>query len=1191
MLQIVNFFALFRTVTRCCRFTCQRVATLVVIPFIPLLYAVEVTTAPPLPHATEAPFFAPMGDGRILITGFTTFDPSSGNTPINAAYAYNPATNVYDSISGSLFASSYGSAFTDVNGDVIVSRQTISKCERYSVSSNSWAELTGVISNNTAWGESTAVDSNIRLAVGPYGNQFVRLNGNATAWTSAVARPHTLIAPALCSDQGGGFYACGGLFPSTWLGSHLVNIYHPGTDSWTSAPSMIRARGGAAALRIDATHILVVGGYASSEIFDTTAQSWTEVGAIATPSSWAFQSDKAPLAALLPNGQVIGQYGLFDPNNNTVRSHSGPTMFPTYVGNGRLVWCGSVPQVWSLKATVADHTLASVHDTHTPLVVDLVEITSAFDRDVSYTIVNNSTHGTSTLVGSILQYIPNPGYAGSDVIQVTASDPTFGQGRTASITVSMTNAQPVTSDIMGSYHHDATATGRLIATDADADTLNWTVITPPSTGTFLFTDATLGNYEYTPSPFTITDAIIVCQVSDGITASICTVTLHGGNDEPIAQSVVVTINEGSPYAGLLSGSNTDGDPLIWTIISPPTHGTFTLTNASTGACTYIPAIGQFDGAVIGFSVTDGVATATATLTIHINRVNHQPSFSLSGDLTVNETPLPHVISGWVVAVDMGSPYETDQQVVRYVVVTDHPEWFRTLPALSADGTLTFTPAGNVDSTSIATLTLLMEDSGTTSNGGNNRSLPVYAHITLQPVADLIIVASKSDTGLGTLRTCLTEARAGDTIIFDPTVFGLTNSNAATIINVLSPLPTITHPSITIDAKQCRITINGSAAGTADGLVIAADDCTILGLSLVGFTGSGIVLSDAADTQLGGDRTTGTGPNGSGLRIAGCGAYGIWARGTNCHNNRIQGCWVGLSSSGTHSEANLAGIFLDGGASSNIIGGATTGLSNRIAGNKFEGIVISGLGSDNNQIIGNEIGGGPSWWIPNGTSGIFISQGTNGTVVGAAGSGTDDQIHANDIRGNGTYGIEIRTSTSAGNSSHANRIRENALGAIGLFDGCNSAVKQPIGQATIATAISIAAAKTDLSPVTTTAPVPLAIVNIRGTAPSAGTVELFNDAVHQGGVFLKRCVVSEGAWSTSVRVDLKQSITATYTDEMGNTSSFAVIAEAGAMTEASNSTSISENSDKCGLGGVGIVLLAVGFGFLKRDDRQLRMSGN
>jgi len=414
---------------------------------------------------------------------------------------------------------------------------------------------------------------------------------------------------------------------------------------------------------------------------------------------------------------------------------------------------------------------------------------------------------------------------------------------------------------------------------------------------------------------------------------------------------------------------------------------------------------------------------------------------------------------------------------------------------------------------------------------------------------------------GSLRAALQAAQSRDSILFDAQVFGTQQSNASTVISVFSPLPVLDDGFVTIDGKDRRVTVNGTAAGTASGLVVTSRNNVIQGLTLTGFTRSGISISGGAkNNTIGGDRAVGEGPNGEGMRIANCGAFGIEVGGVGTDFNTVKGCWIGLEASGLVAAQNLAGILLRDGARKNVIGSTGATQANVIAGNSFEGVTISGAGTDENEIIGNIVGAAAvetasnssqslaasrevfltRMAVGNGSAGVFLSRGTKDSRVGAKDTDADGLASSvsNLIANNGGTGVEVRASESKRNSSRRNRITKNIAGGIKLFDGSNDGIKPPrfdVVSRTTSSSFSRA----------------VATVDVKGSADSDGTVEVFSDAGDQGGTFVKRCVVSGGTWNAVIDISDVENMTATFTDLSGNTSPFAFFGRSPALPPPDN----------------------------------------
>lgn len=144
-------------------------------------------------------------------------------------------------------------------------------------------------------------------------------------------------------------------------------------------------------------------------------------------------------------------------------------------------------------------------------------------------------------------------------------------------------------------------------------------------------------------------------------------------------------------------------------------------------------------------------------------------------------------------------------------------------------------------------------------------------------------------------------------------------------------------------------------------------------------------------------------SGAGNVISGNGASGVLLAGTGASGNIVAGNHIGLDISGSRSVPNGAhGVEIAGGASSNLIGGASIHARNIISGNGSAGVAISSVGTVGNSIVGNLIGLNAIGTAPvgNGGAGVEISGGAAGTQIGGIGR------LRNFISGNARAGVLI-----------------------------------------------------------------------------------------------------------------------------------------------------------------------------------------
>ncbi|MBX7152392.1 choice-of-anchor D domain-containing protein [bacterium] len=159
---------------------------------------------------------------------------------------------------------------------------------------------------------------------------------------------------------------------------------------------------------------------------------------------------------------------------------------------------------------------------------------------------------------------------------------------------------------------------------------------------------------------------------------------------------------------------------------------------------------------------------------------------------------------------------------------------------------------------------------------------------------------------------------------------------------------------------------------------------------------------------------------------------------NAHHNRIIGNYIGTDIAGVAAYANRQGVFIDNGAHHNVIGDGTISGRNVISGNVFYGIVMSGIGTDSNVVLGNFIGTDATGISSLGNSeGIFILFGPQGNQIG---NGT--LSGRNLISGNVSTGIHIEEASNnhvLGNFIGLN-LNGDPLGnyvGIGLYSGAKN----------------------------------------------------------------------------------------------------------------------------------------------------------
>lgn len=160
-----------------------------------------------------------------------------------------------------------------------------------------------------------------------------------------------------------------------------------------------------------------------------------------------------------------------------------------------------------------------------------------------------------------------------------------------------------------------------------------------------------------------------------------------------------------------------------------------------------------------------------------------------------------------------------------------------------------------------------------------------------------------------------------------------------------------------------------------------------GMSAVGNTMEGVLLSSAVDTVIGGsipgvaNLLSG---NQSGVTVVG-------SSGT-----RIQRNLIGTDRTGSAAIGNYSGLFLTSGSTGTTVGGTGSAERNVISGNTASGVLVAGADTEDNVIQGNYIGTAADGLAPlgNGSPGVSVALGARGNTIGGTEPGAGNRIAYN-----------------------------------------------------------------------------------------------------------------------------------------------------------------------------------------------------
>ena len=429
-------------------------------------------------------------------------------------------------------------------------------------------------------------------------------------------------------------------------------------------------------------------------------------------------------------------------------------------------------------------------------------------QTLTYNIASNSNSGLfaagpSISATGVLTYTPAANANGVATITVVAVD----NGGTANGGINTSAAQSFTITI--NSVNDAPsltlAGNQTVNEDAAAQTVNG-FITSSSTGpsnestqTLTYNIASNSNSGLFAAGPSISSTGVLTYTPAANASGVATITVvavdnggtaNGGLDTSATQSFTITINSvnDAPSLALAGNQTVNEDAAAQTVnafvtsssTGPSNESTQTLTyniasnsNSSlfaagpsisaTGVLTYTPAANANGVATITVVAVDNGGTAnggidtstTQSFTITINPVNDAPSFVKGTDLLVPFNSLAQTIPGWATAISRGAANESSETLTFNVTGNSNPSLFSVPPAIASNGTLTFTHQPGQQGS--ATITLRLNDSGGTANGGVDQSAtqtfvitvdaPVNGLPTINAIPNLPIL---EDAGLQTV---------------------------------------------------------------------------------------------------------------------------------------------------------------------------------------------------------------------------------------------------------------------------------------------------------------------------------------------------------------------------------------------------------------------------------------------------------
>lgn len=245
-------------------------------------------------------------------------------------------------------------------------------------------------------------------------------------------------------------------------------------------------------------------------------------------------------------------------------------------------------------------------------------------------------HGQAVIANGALSYTANNDFNGQDSFSYTISD---GAGGVASAEVSITVLPPPVGatpkeSITYTWEYDATVpglsgfklylNGEFLCETADPAARSLTCLAPVSSGVKAFSLQAIIDNAMTTSPSNTITFDPNAPAPPPVPV----------NEAPATTHQTLTLAEDAALEGTLSATDTNNDPLTFSLVAPPKHGVANVS--ASGSFTYTPAA-NFNGSdSFTFKANDGqVDSAEGVVALTVSPVNDAP-VAPDGTLTTEE---------------------------------------------------------------------------------------------------------------------------------------------------------------------------------------------------------------------------------------------------------------------------------------------------------------------------------------------------------------------------------------------------------------------------------------------------------------------------------------------------------------------------------------------------------------------------
>ena len=436
------------------------------------------------------------------------------------------------------------------------------------------------------------------------------------------------------------------------------------------------------------------------------------------------------------DGDALTYTKLTNPLNGTLLCESGTSRMCTYTppanffGAVSFTYKANDGKSDSNTATVTIN-MAAINDL--PVLPDSQSITTAGNTSVNFNLnaatdidstkltyikTSNPSSGTVNCTGgasTACAFTPVTGFSGTTSFSYKANDGE-GDSNTATVTITVApipNRAPVimnSSMSVSTANNTATSFTLNSATDADGDTLSYSKVTNPSSGTATCSGTSC---TYTPAAGFAGTTSFTYKANDGkVDSNIATVTINVAgqvNTAPVIAKTSQSVSTAYDTAVNLTlnpATDAEGDSLTYSRTNPSSGSTV----CSGTACTFTPAAGFSGTTSFTYKANDGkldsnIATVSITVAAEVI-VTPVPTVAYSprgvgGGGAMSGVSISPYTSLWFVGTDMGTLFKSTDNGLTWNAINHNQAVFDSdltkavSLGFSADGVTVFHAAAGI----------------------------------------------------------------------------------------------------------------------------------------------------------------------------------------------------------------------------------------------------------------------------------------------------------------------------------------------------------------------------------------------------------------------------------------------------------------------------------------------------------------